>query len=200
MSSLFSSSCSSGTGDQGTRLCLPAPAPVGVRSRVGIVPFPRTRLAVLSYTFRATCLTRRCGGAPWQCSLGRPHLAGPAGAWLWLCLASPCPGAVTAPGTGAGLTKWISSPVVPGSYQDDHIEWICVSRLHALAPLRERCSPSSQPPYSSTCVPSSMTRSGGRRKKSVAGRALRDMRTNTFSRQIAMPGREVGNSDSRPRK
>ena len=54
--------------------------------------------------------------------------------------------------------------------------------------------------YSSTCTPSSTTRSGGRRKKPVARMALRAMSTNRCSRQSAMPGESVGMSVSRPRK
>jgi Pyridoxal-phosphate dependent enzyme len=54
--------------------------------------------------------------------------------------------------------------------------------------------------YSSTCTPSSTTRSGGKRKKPVARTALRAMSTNRCSRQSAIPGDFVGMSVSRPRK
>ncbi len=43
--------------------------------------------------------------------------------------------------------------------------------------------------YISIRMPNSTTRSGGILKKSVAGRALRVMNENSFSRQSIMPGR-----------
>ena len=54
--------------------------------------------------------------------------------------------------------------------------------------------------YSSTCTPSSTTRSGGKRKKPVGRTALRAIITNRCSRQVAMPGAAVAMSVSRPRK
>ena len=54
--------------------------------------------------------------------------------------------------------------------------------------------------YISTWTPSSTTRSGGRRKNAVARTALRVISTNSRSRHIAMPGRSVTTTVSRPRK
>ena len=54
--------------------------------------------------------------------------------------------------------------------------------------------------YNRTCIPSSTTRLTGIRKKSVGRWALRTIRANSFSRQIAIPGFLLGISVSRLRK
>src|SRR5688572_211995 len=54
--------------------------------------------------------------------------------------------------------------------------------------------------YRRICIPSSTTRFGGIRKKSLKRTALRAITPNSFLRQTAIPPRSEGISVSRPRK
>ncbi len=71
---------------------------------------------------------------------------------------------------------------VPVLRVDDLDQGDALSELHVTAGVSGGVG------YISTWTPSSTTRSGGRRKNAVARTALRAIRTNSFSRQIAMPG------------
>lgn len=74
-----------------------------------------------------------------------------------------------------------------------------VATIHALS-TDSMCAVCNFAAYSSTCAPTSTTRSAGSRKKSVALRALRLMKAKRFSRQIAIPGSFDAKTRSRPRK
>ena len=100
---------------------------------------------------------------------------------------------------GVRFARWRFSSAVNQAENE-----LSVTMATAYADMACRSSrtvaPSALRPYSSTCMPSSTTRSGGILKNAFARRALRAISTNSRSRHSGSPGRRVARSVSTPRK